>query len=73
MPTPKRSRGRGVTEPRVRPAVAAGAALAPELEARLAAVEAHGAAADFDRTSWAWMILLGVVLPAVLLAIGWWL
>ena len=47
--------------------------LAPDLQRRLATVEIHGAAADFDAWSWAWMLLLGVVLPAVLLAIGWWL
>jgi hypothetical protein len=27
---------------------------------------------DFDRPSWFWMIVLGVVIPAVLLCIGWW-
>ena len=47
--------------------------LAPDLQSRLATVETHGAGADFDAWSWAWMLLLGVVLPAVLLAIGWWL
>ena len=47
--------------------------LAPDLQRRLAAVETHGSGADFDVSSWAWMMLLGVVLPAVLLAIGWWL
>lgn len=49
------------------------AGLPPELAARLAAVEAHGADADFDAVSWAWMLALGLVLPAVLLAVGWWL
>ena len=49
------------------------ARLPPELAARLAAVEAHGADADFDAVSWAWMLALGLVLPAVLLAVGWWL
>ncbi len=47
--------------------------LAPDLHRRLAALETHGTTADFDASSWAWMMLLGVVLPAVLLAIGWWL
>jgi hypothetical protein len=26
---------------------------------------------DFDRRSWLWLILLGVVLPGVLLILGW--
>ena len=43
------------------------------LAARLAAVEAHAADADFDASSWAWMALLGVLLPVVLLILGWWL
>jgi len=56
-----------------REAAAAGRALAPELESRLAAVAAHGELADFDAASWRWMLLLGVLLPALLLLIGWWL
>jgi hypothetical protein len=47
------------------------ATLPPELEARLAAVEAVAGARDFDAISWFWMILLGAVLPAVLIAAGW--
>jgi hypothetical protein len=62
-----------VTESPARTDSASSTGLAAELAARLAAVEAHGAGADFDAVSWAWMLLLGVVLPAVLLAIGWWL
>jgi hypothetical protein len=62
-----------VTDSPIRPGGTAGAELAPDFEARLAAVEAHGAGADFDRASWVWMLLLGVVLPAVLLVVGWWL
>ena len=51
--------------------------LPPDLEARIAAFENaafENAAlpADFDRASWCWMILLGVALPLVLLAVGWW-
>lgn len=57
----------------MRSAVVEVAMLAPDLQSRLATVETHGAGADFDAWSWAWMLLLGVVLPAVLLAIGWWL
>ena len=52
---------------------APGDPLPEALAARLAAVEAHAADADFDRTSWIWMVLLGVLLPIVLLALGWWL
>jgi len=47
------------------------AALPPELEARLQAVEAASVDADFDRPSWFWMLLLGIALPAVLIAVGW--
>jgi hypothetical protein len=43
----------------------------PELEARLRAVEAAAGDADFDGRSWFWMLLLGVVLPAVLIVVGW--
>ncbi len=46
--------------------------LLPELEARIAAFESTTTAADFDSASWVWMILLGIVLPFVLLAAGWW-
>ena len=44
--------------------------LPPELEARIAALEADRADAGFDRRSWVWMIAFGVVLPLLLLAIG---
>jgi hypothetical protein len=27
---------------------------------------------DFDGPSWFWMILLGAVIPALMLCIGWW-
>jgi hypothetical protein len=47
-------------------------ALAPELEARIAALETAASRADFDRASWFWMILLGIIVPVVLLLIGWW-
>jgi hypothetical protein len=46
--------------------------LQPELEARIAAFERAAPRPDFDAASWIWMILLGVVLPLLLLAIGWW-
>ena len=48
-------------------------ALPEALAARLAAVETHAVDADFDHTSWIWMVLLGVLLPVALLALGWWL
>ena len=44
----------------------------PELEARIAAIEIAGRTSDFDTSSWLWMILLGVVIPLIMLAIGWW-
>jgi hypothetical protein len=62
-----------VSESRIRSGGTANPEPALDVEARLAAVEAHGAGADFDRASWVWMLLLGVALPAVLLALGWWL
>jgi hypothetical protein len=69
----KHFRANSVSDSRIRSGGTVTAELAPELEARLAAVEVHGAGADFDRASWVWMLLLGVALPAVLLALGWWL
>jgi hypothetical protein len=49
-----------------------GLGLAPELEARIAAFENAPSRPDFDTASWIWMILLGVALPLLLLAVGWW-
>jgi hypothetical protein len=46
-------------------------ALPPELEARIASLEAHAARADFDVSGWFLMILFGIAVPLVLLAIGW--
>jgi hypothetical protein len=46
--------------------------LPPELEARIAALEGAAPRPDFDTASWFWMILLGVALPLMLLAMGWW-
>ena len=46
--------------------------LPPELEARIAAFESAAPASDFDSASWFWMIVLGVAIPLVLLAVGWW-
>jgi hypothetical protein len=47
-------------------------ALPPELEARIAAFENAAPAGDFDTASWFWMILLGIAIPLVMLAVGWW-
>ena len=48
------------------------AALPPQLEERIAAIEIAGRTSDFDTSSWLWMILLGVVIPLIMLVIGWW-
>lgn len=45
--------------------------LPPELEARIAALESSASRADFDAASWFWMLLIGVLVPILLLAIGW--
>ena len=47
-------------------------ALPPQLEARIAVIESAAPASDFDASSWFWMILLGVAIPLILLAVGWW-
>ena len=52
---------------------AAAAALPPELEARIASLEGAADDADFDAASWCWMLLLGVLLPAAAIGVGWWL
>jgi hypothetical protein len=44
--------------------------LPPELEARIAALEADHEPADFDGRGWILLILFGVVLPFVLLLVG---
>ncbi len=41
-----------------------------ELERRIAELEASGTS-EFDGWSWIWMLLLGVVLPIGLYALGW--
>lgn len=46
--------------------------LDPELERRVAALEAGpDAGSDFDARSWFWLILLGIVGPGALLLWGW--
>ena len=48
--------------------------LPPDLEARIVELEAvSGQTKDFDARSWAWLVLLGVIVPIALLIIGWWL
>jgi hypothetical protein len=48
------------------------AALPHELEARIAALENAAPRPVFDAASWFWLILLGVAIPLLLLAAGWW-
>ena len=45
--------------------------LPPELEARIRALECSEARQDFDAASWIWMILFGIVLPTMLILLGW--
>ena len=47
--------------------------LPAELARRIDALEREPAAPDFDRASWLWLALLGLVLPAAVLLVGWWL
>jgi hypothetical protein len=58
--------------PQSRRAPAEAQALPAELEARLAALETGTERSDFDGLSWFWMILIGIAIPMLLLAIGWW-
>ena len=46
--------------------------LPPELERRIETLERQGDGGDLDRTSWFWLLLLGVIAPAALLLWGWW-
>ena len=56
-------------------AVPPNAVLPPELEARIRELETCAATgeppSDFDSFSWFWMILLGVLVPVLLLVVGW--
>ena len=49
------------------------ASLPPELADRIEALEREPVGPDFDRASWMWLALLGLVLPIGLLALGWFL
>jgi hypothetical protein len=44
---------------------------AQDAAARIVAAEAGSEGRDFDRRSWQWMLLLGVLLPAALIIAGW--
>lgn len=46
-------------------------ALPTELEARIAALESAASDQDFDALGWFWMVLFGIVLPGVLIVVGW--
>ena len=44
-----------------------------ELEHRIAELETGGQCGeDFDSASLVWLLLLGILLPAALLILGWW-
>lgn len=46
--------------------------LPPGLKERIEALESHARQeSDFDATSWAWLILLGIAVPLALLIWGW--
>jgi hypothetical protein len=45
----------------------------PDLEARIAAFESAAPSRVFDAASWFWIILLGIAIPIVMLAVGWWI
>lgn len=47
--------------------------LPEELERRIATLEAPAECGDdFDVVSYLWLFVLGILLPLVLLTIGWW-
>ena len=69
---PNRSRAAPMTEPTDGNIPPQTPRLPPQLEARITAFERAAPAADFDAASWFWMILLGVAIPLLLLAVGWW-
>ena len=48
------------------------AQLSPELERRIEALERSGGGLDLNARSWFWLLLFGVLIPAVLLLWGWW-
>jgi hypothetical protein len=44
--------------------------LPPELERRIEALESLPSE-DFDGRAWVWMLLLGVLVPVLLVVLGW--
>ena len=66
VPSPERP------EPGRHAAPAAPAGLPAQLEARIAVLERTADREDFDAASWFWMLLLGLALPALAIAAGWW-
>jgi len=70
MPMRRHSRANPLADPGA-DSRAQTAALPPELEARITVLESAAPAEDFDRTSWFWMILIGIAIPAMLLLVGW--
>ncbi len=71
MPTRRHSLANPLAELEHTPIREQAPAQPPELEARLAALEAGEAPQDFDASGWFWMALFGIVIPAILLAVGW--
>ena len=74
MPIRRRFRASVLTDHRADERAAQSTALPPELEARVAALESAPSGtsgADFDGSSWFWMLLLGIAIPAALLVVGW--
>jgi hypothetical protein len=47
--------------------------LPAELVRRIEVLEREPLGPDFDRTSWLWLALLGLVLPIGVLVLGWFL
>ncbi len=72
IPTQKRFPATAMTDRSAAGNPPPSAELPPELEARIAAFESAEPPGDFDGASWFWIILLGVALPLMLLAAGWW-
>ena len=71
IPTPKRSPAAAMADLAGSDARRKSAALPADLETRIAAFERAAPPGDFDTASWFWMILLGVEIPLLLLAAGW--
>jgi hypothetical protein len=72
IPMPRRSRVAPMHEPTDGNIPPQTPKLPPQLEARIGAFERAAPAPEFDAASWFWMMLLGVAVPLLLLAVGWW-